>query len=71
MTYLLYACAAISALLAVGGLASRHPGLLAGSIASLIGATTAVALASWWPLAISFALQFLIRAVLGSPETRR
>lgn len=74
MIYLLYACASVSLLLALGGYSawrvSREPALLISVLVSVVGALSAIALRSWWPMLIGFTLQFVVKAVLGGGRTR-
>ncbi|OFX12425.1 MAG: hypothetical protein A2516_10060 [Alphaproteobacteria bacterium RIFOXYD12_FULL_60_8] len=74
MTYVIYGLAAVSIVLAVGGLntyaATRHPGLLLSSIVSIGFSALAIYLVHWWPLLVGFGVNWGLR-LLGLDPGRR
>jgi uncharacterized membrane protein (UPF0136 family) len=70
---IVFILAAISILLAVGGLAgyaeTRHPGLLLSSIVSILFSSLAIYLIEWWPLVAGFAINWGLR-LLGLDPSR-
>lgn len=75
MSYVIYALAALSILLAIGGLsayaASRKIGLLASSVVSFVCAILAIVLAHWWPLLIGFAANWGLKLLGLDPGSRK
>lgn len=65
MIYVLYAVAALSALLAVGGFSAyaqtRRIELLLSSIVSIGAAAAAVLSGSWWPLVAGFTVNWVMQ----------
>ena len=75
MEYIIYALAALSILLAIGGLAafkqSGHIGLLLSSIVSIGFSVLAIVQVAWWPLLVGFGLNWALRLLGLDPSTRR
>jgi len=75
MTYLLYAFAALSIFLSIGGLSAyaqtKHIGLLLSSIISIACALAAIVFVSWWPLLVGFAANFGLKLLGLDPGARR
>lgn len=64
MAYVIYALAAISILLAIGGLAAyratKQPALLLSSLVSIGFSIAAIVLPHWWPLIVGFAINMIL-----------
>ena len=64
MEPVVYVLAALSILLALGGLKAfadtRSPGLLLSSIVSIVFSVIAIALPHWWPLVTGFVINIVL-----------
>jgi len=74
MAVLIYILSGLSILLAIGGLATyrqtKHIGLLLSSLVSVSCSIVAISLIEWWPLVVSFGLNWILR-LLGLDPSRR
>lgn len=74
MTIVIYILAALSILLAVGGLSTytqtKHIGLLLSPIVSITFSILAIVLVDWWPLIVGFGLNWALRLLGADPGTR-
>ena len=75
MAVVIYILAAISILLAIGGLAAyaqtKHIGMLLSSIVSIVFSILAIVLIHWWPLVVGFGLNWGLRLLGFDPGSRR
>lgn len=75
MTVVIYVLAAISILLAIGGLSAysetKHPGLLISSLISIELSSLAIYLVDWWPLMVGFAVNWGLRLLGLDPGQGR
>ena len=65
--YLIYPIAGILALLALGGLNTKHPVVISASVVSLLLNAYAIYAFVWWPIAVSIAVDFGFKAAFGDP----
>ena len=75
MAIVIYILAAVSILLAIGGLSAypqtKHLGLLLSSIISIGFSVLAIVLVHWWPLVVGFAANWGLRLLGMDPGARR
>lgn len=75
MVIVIYILAALSILLALGGLAAyaqtRHIGLLLSSIVSIGFSVLAIVMVEWWPLVVGFGINWLLRLLGLDPDARK
>ena len=75
MDYIIYVLSGISIILAlgcfVGYLYSKHIGLLLSSFVSVGFSITAIYLVQWWPLAVGFIINWVLRLMGLDPGYRR
>lgn len=75
MAIVIYILAALSILLAIGGLSAytqtKHIGLLLSSIVSIGFSILAIVLVHWWPLVVGFGLNWVLRLLGLDPGARR
>lgn len=67
LDYLIYPIAGSLAFLAFGGLNTKHPVVVVASMISLALNGYAIIELVWWPIAVSIASGFLIKAAFGDP----
>ena len=65
--YLIYPVAGILALLALGGLNTKHSVVKSASVVSLLLNAYAIYAFVWWPIAVSIAVDFGFKMVFGDP----
>jgi hypothetical protein len=75
MSIVIYVLAALSILLAIGGLSAysqtKHLGLLLSSIVSIGFSVLAIVLVHWWPLVAGFTANWGLRLLGLDPGARR
>lgn len=75
MVIVIYILAALSILLALGGLAAyaqtRHIGLLLSSIVSIGFSVLAIVMVEWWPLVVGFGINWVLRLLGLDPDARK
>jgi len=69
--YLIYPIAGILALLAIGGLNSPSPVVKLASACSLLLNGYAIWAFIWWPIPVSFVVDFGFKLASGDPGARR
>ena len=72
MAIVIYVLAAISIVLAVGGLSayaqSKQVGLLLSSLISIAFSVLAIVLVQWWPLVVGFVLNWALKLLGLDPS---
>ena len=75
MAIIIYILAALSILLALGGLAAyaqtKHIGLLLSSIVSIGFSALAIIMVEWWPLVVGFGINWVLRLLGLDPGARQ
>jgi hypothetical protein len=75
MSIVIYVLAALSIVLAIGGLSAyvqtKHIGLLLSSIISISFSVLAIVLVHWWPLVVGFAANWGLRLLGLDPGAPR
>lgn len=75
MAIVIYILAAVSILLAIGGLSAylqtKHRGLLLSSIISIGFSVLAIVLVHWWPLVVGFTANWVLRLLGMDPDARK
>lgn len=67
VNYLIYPIAAILAFLAIGGIATKHPIVVASSVVSLALNIYAIFSFQWWPIIASIVVDFGFKRLFGDP----
>lgn len=67
INYLIYPIAGLLILLAVGGLNTKHPIVVAASVCSAVLNVYAIVAFVWWPIAVSFVVDWGFKKAFGDP----
>jgi len=65
--YLIYPIAGVLALLAIGGINTKHSVVVSSSIISLALNGYAIVGFVWWPIAVSLLIDFSLKKLFGDP----
>lgn len=65
--YLIYPIAGVLILLAIGGLATKHPVVIGASPCSMALNVYAIFAFVWWPIAVSFLFDWGLKKLFGDP----